>query len=135
MQRIPFIFSDQPKYRIARHLAFWAVIFLSQAAVSLVIPTFFRRNNGERFFEATYGQLLYLPAQIFLVYSLLYFVIPRFILKTKYKAAFGWTIFLCVVTGFIASLSYLLLVDQLASLYFGRGLHAERKGLNAYIPI
>src|ERR1051326_755028 len=103
MQRLPFIFSNEPKFRIARHIAFWLILFLGQASVSLIVPSFLNRYNNERLYEATYGQLLYLPSQLFIVYTLLYFVIPRFILKGKYKLTFFWIIIICLVTGFIAS--------------------------------
>jgi hypothetical protein len=136
MQDAPFIFSNRPKYRIARHLAFWIVFLLSQAAVSLIVPSIFNRNNSERMFEATFGQLLYLPGQLFLVYTLLYFVIPKFILKTRYKLAFLWMIILCILTGFIASVFYWFFIDDVLSLYFGSSGHfIEKKGFNAYIPI
>lgn len=135
MQRFPFIFSDQLKFRIARHLSFWLALFLGQASVSLVVPSFFHRYNDERLFEATYGQLLYLPSQLFLVYTLLYFVIPKFILPAKYKLTFFWIIILCIVTGFIASFSYYYMADWLASFYFHRSGFLEQKPLNAYISI
>lgn len=135
MQRIPFIFSDQLKYRIARHITFWIVAFASQAAVSLIVPSLFNRTNNERVFEATLGQLLYLPAQLFLVYTLLYFIIPRFILKGKYKLAFLWIVILCIVTGLIASVFYWLFVDDLIHYYFGNQQIIEKKGFYFYIPI
>src|SRR5438034_3473699 len=136
MQGSPFIFSNKPPYRIARHLTFWIVFFISQAAVSLVVPSLFNRNNSERVFEAGFGQLLYLPGQLVLVYSLLYFVIPKFILKAKYKLAFLWIIILCVATGFIASLFYWLWVDDIFRFYFGvRERFMEKKNFSAYIPV
>jgi len=136
MQRSPFIFSDEPRYRIARHLAFWIVFFISQAAVSLVVPSLFNRSNRERMFEATFGQLLYLPGQLILVYTLLYFVIPKFILKTKYKLAVLWIIILCIITGFVASISYWLWVDDIFRLYFGiNEKFIEKKVFSSYIPV
>ena len=136
MQEAPFIFSRQFKYRLARHLAFWFVFFLSQAAVSLVVPSLFNRNNNERMFEATFGQLLYLPSQLFLVYTLLYFVIPKFILRAKYQLSFMWIVILCVITGFVASVFYWLFADNILSFYFGaRENFIEKRGFKAYIPI
>ncbi len=104
--------------------------------MSLVVPSLFRRANGERFFEATYGQLLYLPGQLFLVYSLLYLVIPKYILRSRYRLAFLWTILLCVITGFVASFAYWLYADSLAHSYFG-GPHSliERKSWKTFVPI
>jgi sensor histidine kinase YesM len=135
MQRLPFIFSNEPKFRIARHIAFWLILFLGQASVSLIVPSFLNRYNNERLYEATYGQLLYLPSQLFIVYTLLYFVIPRFILKGKYKLTFFWIIIICLVTGFIASLCYWFLADYFASFLFGRRNFLEPKPFSGYISV
>jgi sensor histidine kinase YesM len=136
VQGSPFIFSNKLQWRISRHVAFWIVFFLSQAAVSLVVPTLFNRNNNERIFEASFAQLLYLPGQLFLVYTLLYFVIPKFILQSRYKMAFVWIIILCVVTGFIASLFYWAWVDDIFAFFSGRReAVGEKKAFNAYISM
>lgn len=136
MQESPFIFSKKPGYRIARHVTFWLVFFLSQAAVSLVVPTLFSRSNNERIFEASYGQLLNLPSQLFLVYTLLYFVIPGFILRSKYKLAFLWIIILCVITGFIASFFNWFWIDDIFAAFSGRRQgFVESKPFNAYISM
>ena len=136
MQDIPFIFSNKSGYRIARHLTFWAAYLLSQAAVILIVPTFFAGTNSERIFEATYGQLLYLPGQLFLVYTLLYFVIPRFILKTKYKLAFLWMSLLCIIAGLITSVTYRMLIQDLLYFYFGVSEHfSAKRELNFYFQV
>ena len=67
---------------------------------------------------------------------MLYFVIPRFILKMKYKLAIMWVIILCVIAGFVASICYWLWVDGILQWYFGvHENYVEKKRFSGYIPI
>jgi sensor histidine kinase YesM len=117
-------------------VTFWLVFFISQAAVSLVVPTLFNHNNSERIFEATIGQLLYFPGELLLVYTMLYFVIPKFILKARYRHAVFWFIALCVLAGFVAAGCYWLAADDFFMLYSGRnGQLLGKRPFSGFIPI
>jgi sensor histidine kinase YesM len=110
MQRLPFIFSNRWTYRLARHLSFWLVASLGLGLVGLGIrPLFGVEISPGAFKEHVLQPLLYLPGQVFLVYTLLYWVIPRFLLRSRYRQAALWAIGLVVVSGFIAAISYILL--------------------------
>ena len=110
MQRLPFIFSNQRTWQFARHLSFWLVASLGLGLVGLGIrPLFGVEISPGAFKEHVLEPLLYLPGQLFLVYTLLYWIIPRFLLRSRYRAAALWAIALVVVSGFIAAVSYDLL--------------------------
>jgi sensor histidine kinase YesM len=111
MQRYPFIFSDERKYRLQRHISFWAFWWIFQGFLYSFAPMPFKIDYVDRLPLAILDSLLYLPAHIFLAYSLMYFVIPVYIIKGKYIAASVWVLALFVVTALMASIAgkYLLL--------------------------
>jgi hypothetical protein len=110
MQRLPFLFSNHWTYRFARHGAFWLVASLGLGLVGLSIrPLFGAEISPGAFREHVIQPVLYLPGQVFLVYTLLYWVIPRFLLKSRYWEAVLWAVGLAVTSGFIGAASYDLL--------------------------
>jgi sensor histidine kinase YesM len=103
MQSYSFIFSDQPKHRIRRHLVFWAcwwcfqtLLYSSSAGV-----------NGISYFQrlpfSAIEAFLYLAAHSFFAYSLMYFVVPRFVLKGLYLKAAIAVLCLILLTGTISA--------------------------------
>ena len=112
MQNLPFIFSNEKRYRLARHLAFWVVALFGLGLVGMgVRPLFNVEVSQGSFKEHVVQPLLYLPGQLFLVYTLLYFAIPRYILRYRYRLAIFWILILSVLAGFIGAISYDLLFN------------------------
>lgn len=110
MQNLPFIFSNRWQYRFSRHLAFWFVAALGLALVGLGIrPLLGAEISRGSVREHLFEPLLYLPGQLFLVYTLLYWVIPHYMLRSKYVQAGIAAVLLTVLGAFIASISYNLL--------------------------
>lgn len=118
MQNIPFIFSEKLFYRLARHLCFWVLMYFGQAGVSVIVPSLFSQLGQNSFSEHFIEPILFLPAQVFFVYSLLYFVIPRHILQSRYKFSIIWTLILMTVAGVIGSLTYAYGWETIRSHYF-----------------
>ncbi len=108
MEKYPFIFSDDSKYRILRHAAFWFFWWLFQGVLYSFLPSRTILTTPfiywDHLFIALLESLLYLPSHIFLAYSLMYFVIPRFIIKGKYSIAAVWIIILFLITATISAL-------------------------------
>jgi sensor histidine kinase YesM len=95
-----------------RHLAFWVVALFGLGLVGMgVRPLFNVEVSQGSFREHVIQPLLYLPGQLFLVYTLLYFAIPRYFLRFRYRLAVGWIVVLSILAGFIATISYDLLFD------------------------
>jgi sensor histidine kinase YesM len=103
MERYPFIFSDERKHRIQRHVVFWFVWFVSQG----FLYSFVAVNRGAfyllRLQSSFIESFIYLIPHMVLSYSLMYFVIPRFVLKQKYWLTAVWVIILSLLTGLIAA--------------------------------
>ncbi len=113
MQKYPFIFSDEWKHRVRRHLAFWLFWGIFQGFLYASIAT----ENGYSYFRrlplSILESFIFLLAHIFLAYSLMYFVIPRFLLKQKYWQTAGLTILCFLGTAAISTLISQFIIDPL----------------------
>jgi hypothetical protein len=97
---IPLIFSNEIKFRIARHAAFWALMFAYQGGVDFVVTAFVEGLKNNALKEAFVLVIIYLPGQLILVYGLLYFVLPNYFLKSRYFSGILLLILLCGLAGF-----------------------------------
>ncbi|MFN4313623.1 MAG: sensor histidine kinase [Chitinophagaceae bacterium] len=98
MNRYPFIFSNEPKYRLRRHLYFWLFWWLFQGFLYSFVAA---EQVGDYFIRLPLSfveSFIYLAAHIFLAYYLIYFVIPRFLLRQRY-----WSAGLLCLAGFLIS--------------------------------
>jgi sensor histidine kinase YesM len=113
MERQPFIFSDERRHRIKRHVAFWLVWYVTQA----FLYSFVALNSGRFYFlrlESSFLEsLVYLVPHMFLSYTLMYFVIPRYLLKQKYWHTASWVIILSILTAGISSVLSLTIIPAI----------------------
>lgn len=103
MNKYPFIFSNEWKYRLPRHLAFWSFWWLFQGFLYAFAPYPTTLTYLQRLPISLLDSFIYLPSHIFLSYTLMYFVIPRYLTKGKYLAASLWVIFFIIATSAFAS--------------------------------
>ena len=89
-EKYPFIFSDERRYRIRRHLAFWVFWWLFQGVLYSVIGFSAKYGYTLQLVDSIFESMAYMTAHIFLSYALMYFVIPRYLLKQKYLQTAGW---------------------------------------------
>src|SRR5215475_3088772 len=101
-----FIFSDKRSDRIKQHLLFWFCYWFFLTLLHAAIPgprpriDFFRNLP----FAIVYSFFVELP-QVFFTYALISFVLPKYLLRSKYFFSFLWIIFFMICTGII---SYIL---------------------------
>src|SRR6266576_2457165 len=112
-QQYPFIFSNQRKYRIWRHIAFWGFWWLFQGFLYAFVPIPLPFGYLRRMPSAMLDSLLFLPSHMFLAYSLMYFVIPVYIVKNKYRLSALWVFILIIATASIAAATSLCLVNPI----------------------
>jgi len=78
-----FIFSNQPKYRICRHVALWVAF----SAYFLVV-NFFPKTEEDLWLSKTYinaiQKMIYIPISFFSVYISIYIMVPHLLLPGKY---------------------------------------------------
>jgi len=115
MERYPFIFSDKAHYRIGRHVAFWGFWWLFQGFLYAFTPGPVELNYAARVPFSMLESLLFMTNHIFLAYSLMYFVVPVYLLKNRYLATAIWVIILFIVTGMMASLIGIYIVRPVLS--------------------
>jgi sensor histidine kinase YesM len=89
-----FIFSEKRSDRINRHLLFWffywvCLTFLHAASPRMNIP-----------YSILYSFSLIVP-QVFFTYALISFVLPKYLLKSKYFFSFLWLVLFAVMTAVV----------------------------------
>ena len=129
-EQYPFIFSDEPRHRIRRHLAFWVFWWLFQGVLYSVIGFSGKHSYSLQLLDSIFESLAYMTAHIFLAYALMYFVIPRYLLKQKYGRTAIWVAisFLgaaCISTILSATIIPVIQEWVLSDIQNGRALRAR----------
>jgi len=115
MERYLFIFSNETKYRIRRHLVFWIFWWIFQAFLYAFAPSPVVIDFLEKLPLSLLDSLLFLASHIFLAYTLMYFVVPRYLLRNKYVATSLWVVLLFLVTATLSSFIATYAVDPMRS--------------------
>lgn len=125
MKQHPFIFFNQPAYRFKRHLVFWIFWWLFQSFLYAFVPNDSNLKLLQILPSSAIGSFLYLGSHVFLSYGLMYFVIPRYVVSTKYSAAAIWTLVLIVITASIAALTTLYIIQPVSKFLLPEHLVAK----------
>jgi sensor histidine kinase YesM len=119
MQQFPFIFSNERPVRLRRHLTFWACWWLFQSIIYSFASRAYQIPYFHRFPVAALESLLYLIPHMFLSYTLMYWAVPRLLLKGKYVLSALGVLFLFLVTASLAALVGVFLVGRVRSFVMG----------------
>lgn len=117
MHRYPFIFSDERRYRFWRHFTFWAFWWLFQSWLYGFTPVLMPAPVWMRFAISSIEAFFYLVPHLFMAYSLMYFVIPRFIVTGKYISAALSVAAIAITTGFVSALISIYILEDVRA-YF-----------------
>ncbi|HEU0109265.1 MAG TPA: histidine kinase [Flavisolibacter sp.] len=120
MQHYPFIFSNERKYRLSRHFIFWASWWLFQSFLYSFSALAIDVSYFQRFALAAVDSFFFLVPHIFLAYTLVYWVVPRIVLKGKYVPAFVAVVCLFLATAFISSLIGMYVLHFVRALIFDK---------------
>lgn len=118
MQASPFIFSDERKWRLRRHAAFWISWWLFAGFIYSVGPLPARIPYGMNLLRSMLESLAYLPLHFFLAYGLIYFVIPRYLVKGKYTLTLLSVILIVAITALLSMVIAYTIVHQIR-VWFG----------------
>ena len=130
------IFSNQRSYVWARHLLFWGVwlLFFTYIYAQKFVLIDSRLAYVSSFWEA----LIYLPVHIGMSYVLIYVIIPRYLLRSRYLPVVLYTVAGFLLSGLASHILTVLFVEPLrtsmglpnpqASVFFG--LMAGLRGAN-----
>ena len=88
------LLSDAWRYRLGRHLFFW-LFWGGFFAVTRTLNPLVYMNTGKfpDYFKSLAETFFFLLPQTFLIYPVIYFVLPFFVFKNKYFPAILWFIF------------------------------------------
>jgi len=112
MNNAPFIFSNERSWRLKRHLAFWTTWWLTQSVLYSFSPGMLYLSFVQRLEMSSVDAFVYLAPHMFLSYSLMYFVIPRFVVKGKYVQTTLLLISLCLITSGISAFESIYILDR-----------------------
>jgi hypothetical protein len=107
-----FIFSEKRSSRIKRHILFWIFAWLYYDFVMVMLYS----EVSPRGFNTVWVELFLLVPQLLLVYPLLYFVLPRYLLNKKYVAAVFWAAIIVILSTILNKIMVLHLNDVLSTL-------------------
>ncbi|RCR71611.1 sensor histidine kinase [Larkinella punicea] len=133
-----FIFSNRPRYRLARHGLFWGVVQLYFTVLYGVFPIsdFLHRGYGETeafflgFFSSGVSSLVFMPAHMVLSYGIIYVLFPRYLDQGPYwKMVVGVILF----SFLSASASALLSTSVVTPLHSWLGTSRARGGGLTYL--
>ena len=99
-----FIFSDERKYRIKRHLLFWGFWGFYFGMVRELNPRYLKDHGHlPNLFQSMAEAFLFLLPQAVIVYPLLYFILPRYVFNGKYIKASLWIFVFLFLTVFVSA--------------------------------
>ena len=135
-----FIFSNEPRHRVARHVCFWLTYTLFAVMIYGTKPTgpdaSIVNLDLRSYRLALFDTLSFLPAQMLLSYTFMYLLIPRFLLKARYGYFLGALVLAILGMASISALVSLNIVGpyrQMSSL--GAFYYALMGGLRGGLTI
>ncbi|MET0394543.1 MAG: histidine kinase [Chitinophagaceae bacterium] len=121
MQQYPFIFSDEKRFRVRRHLAFWIAWWLFQSVLYAYTAGMNLLPDYNRLPVSMVNALFFLVPHVFLAYTLMYLVIPKFIFRARYFSAALAVLVLFFLTGCISSVIGVYVLNPVRECIFGGG--------------
>lgn len=94
------------------HVLFW----LGYLLIKIFIVEFFREDFG----VVLLVELISLPLKLFLVYTLIYFLIPRYLLNKHYLEFMVWLVVLVIFAAFARRVTDIYLTYPISMLYFDK---------------
>lgn len=114
------ILSEKSSDRIKRHCFFWAFWSFYFAMVRFLNPmAIIQTGRLPDFLKTLEESVLMLLPQTVLVYSLLYFVLPRYVFTGKYFKAAGWFLFFLFLTFTITAI-FIIYLPSYKAIFFPR---------------
>ena len=119
MKHNPFIFSNELSWRLKRHFAFWLVWWLFQGFLYSSVAI----NSATAFFvrlpASVVESFIYIMAHMFLTYSLIYFVIPRYLIKQLYWKTAVWVAILFFIAAAMSTLLSVTFIPHIRNWMMG----------------
>ena len=118
MQRYPFIFSDQFKFRFWRHFLFWLTWWTFQILIYGFTPILTTVSAWDAFLYSAIAGTFFLVPHMFMAYTLMYFVIPKLIVTGKYFYSVIAVAVVCLLAALQSALISNYIVDGIREKFF-----------------
>ncbi|CCH57079.1 Inner membrane protein yehU [Fibrisoma limi BUZ 3] len=121
-----FVFSNQPRQRLARHGLFWFVFWVFSFLIYGTRPAqYWHLVYGEDLLKAllkgwlvaAVDALLYLPSHMTLTYATMYIILPLFVFRGKYFQAVLGVIIFMVLSAVVAASATVWVIVPLHTAY------------------
>jgi len=131
MTLYPFVFSNNPKYRVSRHVLFWVLwILYYTTEVTIYRYQELHQTLGLSLISSLTEQCITTPLDIIFCYSIIYFLLPRFLFKGEFlKLSIGWLL-LSVIFFYVFMLCSIYLLPTVRQGWFH--LPARKAPINWY---
>jgi hypothetical protein len=115
MQQLPFIYSNEVRWRLLRHFSFWLLWFLFQLLLYSFSPspTLQRQPFLHRLIITSPETSMYMVPSLFLAYTLMYLVIPNLVLPGKYAWATVIAVTLVFLTAALSGALSMTVIDYI----------------------
>jgi hypothetical protein len=93
MTLYPFVFSNNPRYRVTRHVLFWLLWILYYTVEATFARVAQKYDVGLSFFSSLVEVTASTPLDIAFCYAIIYFLLPRFLFRGQFiTLALGWLV-------------------------------------------
>lgn len=132
------VLSDDLRLRLGRHLLFWIASWIYQGFLYGFL--YVDGPSTQTFIVSFSEALIYLPQHVFLSYSIIYFILPRFIFKSHYWTGLFAIFILIILTALISPLTVYYVIqpfrEWMGFPYYFKGLgYAFLGGLRGSMTI
>lgn len=117
MHASPFIFSEERKWRLRRHIAFWTSWCVFAGFIYSIGPIATREPYLRTLTRSMADSFAYLPLHIFCAYSLMYFLIPRYLVKGKYVMSVLSAVAIFIITALLSVISNATIIEWIHGWY------------------
>jgi sensor histidine kinase YesM len=117
MQASPFIFSEERKWRLRRHIAFWMSWGVFAGFIYSIGPIATREPYLRTLTRSMADSFAYLPLHMFCAYSLMYFLIPRYLVKGKYVMSVLSAVVIFIITALLSVISNATVIEWIHNWY------------------
>src|SRR6476659_2821792 len=112
-----FIYSNNPRFRLLRHTFFWLVWIIYLVIIASMRPGATMIGFGPFFEYSLIEVLIATSVDILFCYSVMYLLVPRFLLTEKYLGFFLLLALFLLLDAALSSYFYTWLINPIRHLY------------------
>lgn len=125
MHSYPFIFSK--KYQFHRHFLFWFCWWIFQSVLYSFVVGLSNIEYYKRLPISSVEAMVYLLPHMFIAYTLMYFVVPKLLLKSKYFATAIAVVALFFLTAALSAFIGLYLLEDIRHFILPKAVDVYRR--------